>query len=93
MFDVTSAAIEVRGAGTGNMVLNNRIRGRANFALSVATQNGTPQSTSFVGNDLQGFTAAQAGLFVDAGGGNTVLVGGQSAVEDHGTGTVIVPMR
>ena len=74
------------------MVLNNRIRGRANFALSVANQNGTPQGTSFIMNDLQGFTSAQADLFVDAGGTNTVAVG-TSAVEDHGSGTVIVPVR
>ena len=75
VFGVTSAAIEIRGAGEGNMVLNNRIRGRANFALSVAAQNGVPQNTTFIMNDLQGFTSAQADLFVDAGGTNTIAVG------------------
>ena len=93
VFGVTSAAIEIRGAGEGSMVLNNRIRGRANFALSVAAQNGTPQSTTFLMNDLEGFTSARADLFVDAGGHNTVLVGRPGAVEDHGLGTVILPMR
>jgi len=92
-FGVTSAAIEVRGDGEGNIVANNRIRGRANFALSVASQNGTPQGTTFIMNDLQGFTSAQADLFVDAGGSNTVAVGGQGTVEDHGAGTVIVPVH
>jgi hypothetical protein len=38
VFDVNSAAIEIRGASEGAIVLNNRIRGRANFALSVAAQ-------------------------------------------------------
>src|SRR6266853_492585 len=93
VFGVTSAAIEVRGAGEGNMVLNNRIRGRENFALSVAAETGSPQNTTFIMNDLQGFTSAQADLFVDAGGSNTVAVGGQGVVEDHGSGTVIVPVR
>ena len=93
VFGATSAAIEVRGAGEGNVVLNNRIRGRANFALSVANQNGTPQGTEFIMNDLQEFTSAQADLFVDAGGSNTVAVGGQGTVEDHGAGTVVVPVR
>ncbi len=48
VFGVTSAAIEVRDGGQGNMVLNDRIRGRANFALSVAAQIGVPQSTMFI---------------------------------------------
>jgi hypothetical protein len=91
VFDVNSAAIEVRGASEGNIVLNNRIRGRANFALSVAAQNGAPQNTTFIMNDLRGFTSAQADLFVDAGGTNTIAVGRQNTVEDNGSGTVIVP--
>jgi hypothetical protein len=91
VFGATSAAIEVRGAGEGNMVLNNRIRGRANFALSVTAQSGSPQSTTFLMNDIQDFSAAAAGLFVDAGGSNTVSVGQPGAVEDHGSSTVIVP--
>jgi hypothetical protein len=91
VFGITSAAIEIRGAGEGNVVLNNRIRGRANFALSVAAENGTPQDTKFIMNDLQGFTSAQADLFVDTGGTNTIAVGRQNKVEDRGSGTVIVP--
>ena len=92
-FTATSAAIEIRGAGDSNIVVNNRIRGRANFALSVANQNGTPQNTAFIMNDLSGFTSAQADVFVDAGGMNTIAVGAQSRVEDHGSGTLIVPVR
>jgi hypothetical protein len=92
-FGATSAAIEIRGVGEGNIVVNNRIRGRANFAMSVANQNGTPQKTAFIMNDLSGFTSAQADVFVDAGGTNTIAVGGQGTVEDHGAGTVVVPVR
>jgi hypothetical protein len=80
--------------------MNNRIRGRANFALSVAASTpgsadatGVPQNTTFIMNDLQGFTSAQADVFVDAGGTKTIAVGGQGTVEDHGVGTVIVPVR
>ena len=99
VFGITSAAIEIRGAGDGNMVLNNRIRGRANFALSVISSTpgsadftGVPQNTTFLMNDLTGFTSAQADVFVDAGATNTFAVGTQSTVEDHGVGTVIVPV-
>ena len=90
VFSAPSAAIEVRGAGQGNMVLNNRLRGRANFTLSVAAQNGTPQNTTFIMNDVQGFSPAEAGLFIDSGGTNTVLVGQAGVIEDNGSGTVIV---
>jgi hypothetical protein len=93
VFDVTSAAIEVRGAGEGNMVMNNRIRGHANFALSVITQNGAPQGTEFIMNDLQGFEAARADVYVDAGGTNTIALGGQTIVEDHGVGTLLLPVH
>ncbi len=99
VFGVTSAAIEIRGTSDGNMVLNNRIRGRANFALSVAASTpgsadatGVPQNTTFIMNDLTDFKAARADVFVDADGTNTVVVGRQSTVEDHGVGTVIVPV-
>jgi hypothetical protein len=92
-FGAASAAIEVRGAGDSNVVANNRIRGRANFALSIANQNGTPQNTALIMNDLSGFSSSQADVFVDAGGMNTIVAGVQSAVEDHGSGTLIAPVR
>ena len=97
-FGAPSAAIEVRGTGDGNMVLNNRIRGRANFALSVASSvpgtsdfTGVPQNTVFLMNDLTGFTSAQADVFVDAGAAHTIVVGEEATVEDHGANTVLVP--
>jgi hypothetical protein len=96
-FGATSAAIEIRGGSDGSVVLNNRIRGRANFALSVTTDTangtGTPQNTTLAMNDLDDFISAQADVFVDAGATNTIAVGRTSTVEDHGTGTVIVPVR
>ena len=98
VFGITSAAIEIRGAGEGNIILNNRIRGRANFALSVAASipgsadaTGVPRDTTFVMNDLRGFTSARADLFIDVGATNTAAVGAQSTIEDHGMGTVILP--
>ncbi len=92
-FGETSAAIEIRGPGEGNVVLNNRIRGRASFALSVVAQNGSPRGVTFIGNDLDGFTPAGADLFVGEGAQNTVLVGKHRSVQDHGSGTVIAPVR
>ena len=93
-FGANSAAIEIRGYAQGNSVLNNRIRGRARAALAVNTQNaGIPGNNSFVANDLDGFQSSLADIFVDAGVTNTAVIGHQARIEDHGTGTVIVPMR
>ena len=92
-FGETSAAIEIRGPGESNIVFNNRIRGRANFALSVVAQNGTPRGVTFIENDIEGFTPAGADLFVGEGAQNTVLAGRHRNVEDHGSGTVIAPVR
>jgi hypothetical protein len=63
-------------------------------ALAVNTQNaGIPGNTSFVANDLDGFQSSLADIFVDAGVTNTSVIGRQGRVEDHGAGTVVVPMR
>lgn len=89
-----NAAIEIRGFAGSNTVLNNRIGGRANIALSVLDQNGgLPASTSFVSNDLTGFQSSLADIFVDAGATNTFVIGHQGLVVDNGSGTVVVPMR
>ena len=93
VFGANSAAIEVRGIAPGNMVINNRIRGRARAALAVvAPGTGTTGNNTFVSNDLDGFQSSLADVFVDAGVTNTVVVGRQISVEDHGGGTVVVPM-
>jgi hypothetical protein len=92
VFGDNSAGIEIRGFAQGNMVLNNRIRGRARAALSVvAFRSGTPGNNTFVLNDLTGFQSSLADVFVDAGATNTVVVGKQDTVVDHGVGTLIVP--
>jgi hypothetical protein len=90
----SSAGIVIRGFAQGNSVLNNRLRGRARAALAVNTQNGgIPGNNSFVSNDLDGFQSSLADIFVDAGVTNTSVIGRQARVEDHGSGTVVVPMR
>jgi hypothetical protein len=94
VFGASSAGIGIRGYAQGNSVLNNRIRGRARAALAVNAQNaGIPGNNSFVANDLDGFQSSLADVFVDAGVTNTALIGHQVLVEDHGTGTVVVPMQ
>jgi hypothetical protein len=93
VFGPNSAAIEIKGPSDGNLVTNNRIRGRATAGLSVILVNGgIPSNTSFVGNDLDAFQPSLAGIFIDAGASNTVVIGRQATVQDHGTGTVVVPM-
>jgi Right handed beta helix region len=74
VFRANSAAIEIRGAARGNVVVNNRIRGRARAALAVVAQaeKGVPSNNMFLSNDLEGFQASLAD------------------VDDHGIDTVIV---
>jgi len=93
VFTKNSAGIEIRGFALGNSVLNNRIRGRGNAALTVLNQNGgLPGNSSFLLNDLRGFQSALADLFIDAGATNTFFAGRQASIEDHGMGTVVVPI-
>ena len=94
VFGASSAGIQIRGFAQGNSVLNNRIRGRARAVLAVNNNNGgIPGNNSFVANDLDGFQSSLADIFIDAGATNTSVIGRPARVEDHGTGTVIVPMR
>jgi hypothetical protein len=94
VFGATSAGISIGGFAQGNSVLNNRIRGRAGAALAVVVRNnGVPGNNSFVSNDLAGFQSSLADIFVDAGVTNTSVIGRQALVEDHGAGTVVVPMQ
>ena len=73
-------------------MLNNRIRGRARAAFSmVAAGGGVPANNTFVSNDVAGFQPSLAGVFIDTGVANTVVVGPPLSVEDHGVGTIIVP--
>jgi hypothetical protein len=94
VFGATSAGIAIRGFAQGNSVLNNRLRGSAGAALAVYDLNsGIPGNNSFVSNDLDSFQSSVADIFVDMGVTNTALIGRQVLVEDHGTGTVAVPMQ
>jgi hypothetical protein len=94
VFGASSAGIGIRGFAQGNSALNNRIRGRARAALAVNAQNaGIPGNNSFISNDLDGFQSSLADIFVDTGVTNTSVIGRQALVEDHGSGTVVVPMR
>ncbi len=91
VFGPNSAGIEIRGYAQNNVVLHNRIRGRARAALAlVAQEQGVPGKNEFISNDLEGFQASLAGVFVDAGVSNTLVVGQKWKVQDGGIGTVIV---
>jgi hypothetical protein len=93
-FSPGSAGIQIKGFAQGNSVVNNRIRGRARAALAVSNQNGgIPANSTFIGNDSRDLQSSIADIFVDAGAANTVVVGRQSRAEDHGSGTIIVPMQ
>jgi hypothetical protein len=92
-FDDNSAAIDVRGYTEDNMVLDNRIRGRARAALVVAVNQPAVVAANnrFVLNRLHKFDASLADVFVGEQVMDTLIVG-QGTVEDHGVGTVIVPL-
>jgi hypothetical protein len=80
------------GFAQGNVVLNNRIRGRARAALSVDVfRGGVPANNALVINRFDDFEASLADVFVDIGVINTRIVG-PGTIEDHGVGTVIEPV-
>jgi hypothetical protein len=92
VFGVDSAGIQVRGFAQGNVVQGNRIRGRARAALAADRYaGGTPSNNAFVLNRFDDFEASVADVFVDEGVMNTLIVG-RGTVEDHGIGTVILPV-
>jgi hypothetical protein len=96
IFAANSAAIEVRGFARGNLVVKNRIRGRARAGLAIAGATGAatasenPENNAFFMNDLRDFSASAADIFIGPGATNTLLVAPQGSVEDDGTGTLIV---
>jgi hypothetical protein len=60
----------------------------------VVDQNGgIPGNNAFVLNDLTGFQSSAADVFVDLGVTQTVIVGLQSSIEDHGAGTIVIPLN
>jgi hypothetical protein len=95
VFGDFSAAIVVSGFAEGNVVRNNRIRGRARAALSVpvfplpAQVPAVPANNAFVHNHFDDFEASVADVFVGPTALNTLIVG-EGTVEDLGTGTIIV---
>jgi hypothetical protein len=92
VFGPESAGIMIEGFARSNVVMHNRIRGRARAALAVKEfRGGIPSNNSFVLNRFDDFEASVADVFVDEGVMNTLIVG-QGTVEDHGIGTVIVPL-
>jgi hypothetical protein len=93
VFDENSAGIDVRGNAQDNVVLNNRIRGRARAALVVAVNQSSMIATNnhFILNRVAHFEASFADVFVGQGVMNTLIVG-QGTVVDQGVGTDVVPV-
>jgi len=97
IFGARSEAIGIRGnmggSAQGNVVLNNRIRGRARAALAVELSGlgSAATNNTFILNRFDDFEASLADIFVGDGVMNT-WIAGQGTVEDHGVGTVIVPL-
>jgi hypothetical protein len=93
VFKDRSAGISIEGFAQDNVVLDNRIRGRARAALLVAAfMGGIPDNNAFVLNRFDDFEAAAAEVVVEPGVMNTRIIG-PGTVKDDGVGTVIVPLR
>jgi hypothetical protein len=91
VFKNLSAGIDIRGFAKGNVVLGNRIRGRARAGLALDLfRGGTPANTALVRNCFDDFEPTLADIFVDNGVMSTLIVG-DGTVEDHGLGTIIIP--
>jgi hypothetical protein len=92
VFGPLSAGVNIRGFATGNVALNNRIRGRARAALSVDVfRGGVPDTSAFVLNGFDDLEASVADVLVGDLVTNTRIVGA-GTIEDHGVGTVIEPV-
>jgi hypothetical protein len=89
-----SAGIGISGFTRDNVVANNRIRGRARAALAVDPfKGGIPRNNAFIHNRLDDFSASSADMFIGEGVTDTLLLGQEGTIEDHGVNTVIVPLR
>jgi hypothetical protein len=95
VFGDFSAGIAVYGFARGNVVLGNRIRGRARAALSTPVfplppqAPAVPTNNAFVLNRFEDFEPSVADISVGAGAMNTLIVG-RGTVDDLGVGTIIV---
>jgi hypothetical protein len=94
VFGTLSAGIDVRGFAQGNVVANNRIRGRARATLAVEVFNGgIPGNTAFVLNRFDEFEASVADVIVGTGVTDTLIFGQHGTISDQGMGTITLPSR
>jgi plastocyanin len=90
-----SAGIELRRIALDNAVSQNRIRGRANAAISLLSDPAgggaflTPGNNAFVGNNISTFTSTLADVLVGPRVMATSFTGGSGIVDDHGVGTTM----
>jgi hypothetical protein len=77
----------------GAIIAENDITMSAPAALMVIRRSeATPRNNRFVSNDVGDFQPPAANVFVEVGSTNTVIVGPQTSLEEHGIGAVVVPM-
>jgi len=87
VFADSSAAIEIKGFATSNVVRYNTIRGRGRTAIGVDIfRGGVPEDNAFIDNHVDDFHASLASAVVGSGVSRTRLVRAGSVV-DHGEGT------
>ena len=85
-FTGLSAGIDVRGFANGNLVTNNRIRGRARAALALDFfKSGGPVNNTLIHNDVNGFVPLIADVVIGSGVVDTLLLGPLGTIQDDGT--------
>jgi len=97
VFGANSAGISVRGFAEGTFAFGNSLRGHAQNAIALTpfppppAQTGTPAHNALLLNRLDDFQASGADIFIGDQVLDTLVVG-EGSVEDHGVGTVVVPL-
>lgn len=97
LFSAFSAGIGVYGFAQNSVVRHNTIHGAALAGLSIPAvfprppqAPATPQGNAFIRNRFVDFTPSDADIFVGDHALGTRIVG-SGTVDDHGTGTIVVP--
>lgn len=91
-FTSLSAGIEIRGYAGNNIVAYNRVHGSARAAIALDPfKGGIPHDNVFKLNQVDGFDAAIADVYMGTGVLNTILFEQEGTVDDLGTNTLVFP--
>jgi hypothetical protein len=95
LFTDRSGGITISGFAQGNVVMDNRIRGRGRAALAVTVffAGGITANNTLARNHVDDFDASEADVFIGPGVTDTLVFEQKGTIEDQGVNTVIVPFK